>query len=129
MYFLVRVGAIAIATGLAAWIVPGISVAGATNAQTILTLLGVALVIGLVNAVVKPLVALVSGCLVILTFGLFLLVINALMLMLSSWIAGVVGLGFHVDGFWSALFGSIIISVVSSLISAPQLTRPVPPAN
>lgn len=128
MYFLVRVGAIAIATGLAAWIVPGISVAGATNAQTILTLLGVALVIGLVNAVVKPLVTLVSGCLVILTLGLFLLVINALMLMLSSWIAGVVGLGFHVDGFWSALFGSIIISVVSGLISAPQLTRPEPRA-
>lgn len=129
MNFLVRLGATAIATWLAAWIVPGISVGGTTNAQTILTLLGVALVIGLVNAVVKPFVAVVSGCLVILTFGLFLVVINALMLMLSSWLSGVLGLSFHVDGFWSAVFGSIIISVVSGLLSGSQLGRPAPPAN
>lgn len=119
MKFLARTAATALAVALAAWLIPDITVSGSDLATKIVTLLVVALIIGLVNAVVKPVVKFLSGCLVILTLGLFLLVINALMLMLVSWLSGQFGLGFHVDGFWPALFGSIVISLVSGLLSAP----------
>lgn len=126
MAFLLRVVVTALATAVAAWIVPGITVGGVTTGQTMLTLLGVAVVIGVINAFVKPLVTVFSGCLVVLTLGLFLFVINALMLMLSSWVSKGLGLPFFVDGFWSALFGSIVISLVSALVSG--VLRPARPA-
>lgn len=111
-----RILATAAATWLAAWILPGISVAGDDAAAQVVTLLVVAILIGGVNAFVKPIVATLTGCLVFLTLGLFLFVINALMLLLVSWLSGKLGVGFEVAGFWSALFGSIIISLVSGLI-------------
>ena len=78
----------------------------------------VALVLGLVNAFIRPLLSALSCGLIILTLGLFTLVINAFMLWLASWImVELIGLGFHVDGFWSALLGALIISVVSVVIS------------
>ncbi|QQS02415.1 MAG: phage holin family protein [Austwickia sp.] len=117
MAFIVRTVAVAVATGLAAWLVPGIEVSGRDNAAVALTLLGVAVLIGAVNALVKPLVTAVTSCLVILTLGLFLLVINALMLQLAAWLAGQLGLGFQVSGFWPAVFGSVIISLVSGALS------------
>ena len=117
MGIIIRTIAVALATALAAWLLPGIGVTGGDTTRVALTLVGVAVIIGLVNALVKPVVAALSGCLVILTFGLFLLVINALMLQLSAWLAAQVGLGFRVDGFWTALLGSIVISVVSGMIS------------
>ena len=117
MGIIIRTVAVALATALAAWLLPGIEVTGGDTTRVALTLVGVAVIIGLVNALVKPVVAALSGCLVILTFGLFLLVINALMLQLSAWLAAQVGLGFRVDGFWTALLGSNVISVVSGMIS------------
>lgn len=119
MRFLIRTVVTALAVALAAWLIPGITVAGSDLTGKVVTLLAVALIMGLVNAVVKPVVKTLTGCLVILTLGLFLLVINALMLMLVSWLSGQFGLGFSVDGFWPALFGSIIISVVSGLLASP----------
>lgn len=111
-----RILATAVATGLAAWILPGISVAGDDAAAKTVTLLVVAILIGVVNAFVKPIVTTLTGCLVFLTLGLFLFVINALMLLLVSWASDKLGVGFEVAGFWSALFGSIVISLVSGLI-------------
>lgn len=108
--------ATALATALAAWLIPGITLDGTTDTQEILTLAAVAVIIGLVNTFVKPVVTVLTGCLVLLTLGLFLLVINALMLMLTSWISGKLGLGFHVDGFWPAFWGGLVISLVSSAI-------------
>ena len=113
-----RLVATALATALAAWLIPGIKVTGDTTTNKALTLLAVAVIIGLVNIFVKPVVTVVSGCLVLLTLGLFLFIINALMLMLVSWIAGQLKLGFHVDNFWAALFGSIVISLVSGALYA-----------
>lgn len=114
--FLIRWGITAVAVGLAAWIVPGISV---EEPHRVWTVILVALVLGLVNAFIRPLVSFFSCGLIVLTLGLFTLVINALMLWLASWIAtDVLGLEFHVDGFWSALLGAIIISVASLLMSA-----------
>ncbi len=117
MKILLRLVATAVAAAVAAFVVPGIAVNGPTLASRLVTLLVVAAAIGVVNAVVKPLVTTLSGCLIALTFGLFLLVINALMLMLAAWLAGQLGFGFVVSGFLPALLGSIIISVVSGAMN------------
>ena len=103
---------------MAAWLVPGLGL-GPTHESggVVVTLVLVSLVIGLVNSVVKPVVKVLSGCLILLTFGLFLLVVNAAMLMLSSWLCAQLGVGFAVDGWGTALIGSIIVSVISGLIN------------
>ncbi len=82
------------------------------------TLLLVALVLGLVNAFIRPILATLSCGLIVLTLGLFTLVINGLMLWLASYIAAHgLGLGFRVDGFWNAVLGALIITVFSFLVS------------
>ena len=100
---------------VAAWIVPGIYV---DEPHRVWAVVLVALVLGLINAFIRPLLSALSCGLIILTLGLFTLVINALMLWLASWImVELIGMGFHIDGFWSALLGALIISVVSVVIS------------
>jgi putative membrane protein len=114
---LVRLLASAVALAVAAWLVDGITVGPGTETERALTLLGVAIIFGLVNAIVRPILRLLTLPLVVLTLGLFLLVLNALMLLLTEWIAKQFDLAFHVDGFWSALLGALIITVVSFLIN------------
>lgn len=116
METLLRLVVGATATAAAVWLIPGIRVVAATDQQYVLILLGVAAIMGVVNAVVKPFTQALSFCLVLLTFGLFLLVINAAMLLLTAWVAQKFGIGFFIDGFWPALWGSIVISIVSSLL-------------
>lgn len=118
MRLILKLLAGAVATGVAVWLVPGITLAPGERQQQAWTLLGVAAIVGAVNAVVKPLAQAAGFCLVVLTLGVFLLVINAGMLLLVSWLADGLGLGFHVDGFWPALFGSIVISVATSGVAA-----------
>jgi putative membrane protein len=116
MRFLLRWGITAASVAIAAWLLPGISV---DQPHRILTVVLVALVLGLVNAFIRPLISIMSCGLIVLTLGLFTLVINGLMLWLASWITvHWLGLAFHVDGFWNALFGAIIISIVSLILSA-----------
>ena len=98
----------AIALWVAAAIVPGLGFSGG-----LVRLLLVAAVFGIVNSILRPLLTVLTCPLIVLTLGLFTLVINALMLMLTAWIAGGVGLDFHVDGFWNALGGSIVITIVN----------------
>ena len=117
MRLLVRLLASAVALAVAAWLVDGISVGPGTDTERVLTLLGVAVIFGLVNAIVRPILRLLTLPLVVLTLGLFLLVLNALMLLLTEWIAKQFDLAFHVDGFWFALIGALIITVVSFLIN------------
>ena len=81
------------------------------------SLLFVALVFGLLNASIKPLLKLLSLPIIILTLGLFLFVINALMLLLTGWVSGLLNLGFYVDGFWDAFLGGLIVTVVSLVLS------------
>jgi putative membrane protein len=114
---IVRLLATAVALAVAAWLVDGISVGPGTDTERALTLLGVAVIFGLVNAIVRPVLRLLTLPLVVLTLGLFLLVLNALMLLLTEWIAEQFDLAFQVDGFWSALVGALIITVVSFLIN------------
>jgi putative membrane protein len=111
--FLVRVVVNSVALGVACWLLSDISLTGGTTSEQVLRLLLVAVVFGLVNAVVRPVVKLLSFPFILLTLGLLIFVINALMLMLTSWLSGKLGLGFHVDGFGTALVGALIITVVS----------------
>lgn len=113
MSFLVRVVVNAIALGVACWLLSDISLTAGTTTEQVLRLLLVAVVFGLVNAVVRPVVKLLSLPFILLTLGLLIFVINALMLMLTSWLSGQLGLGFHVDGFGTALVGALIITIVS----------------
>ncbi|EMF52578.1 MULTISPECIES: phage holin family protein [Streptomyces] len=117
MNFLVKTIANAGALAVAVWLLDKITLTGDSTGKEVGTLLLVALVFGLVNAVVKPLVKLLTLPLFILTLGLFTLVVNALMLMLTSWLADVVDLSFHVEGFWTAVLGGLIISIVSWALS------------
>ncbi|WP_155057227.1 phage holin family protein [Streptomyces blattellae] len=111
--FVVKTIANAGALAVAVWLLDKITLTGDSTGKEIWTLLLVALVFGLVNSLVKPIVQLFSLPLLILTLGLFTLVVNALMLLLTSWLADKLDLSFHVEGFWTAVVGGLIISVVS----------------
>lgn len=111
--FVVKTIANAGALAVAIWLIGNITLEGGSTGRKILTLILVALIFGLVNVLVKPLVQLLTFPLFILTLGLITLVVNALMLLLTSWLAGVFDLSFHVEGFWTAVLGALIISVVS----------------
>jgi putative membrane protein len=108
----------ALGLAMAVWAVPGIELTGDDDTDRVVTMLLVALVFGLVNLVVKPLTQLVALPLYLLTLGLIAFVVNALMLWLTSWIAGVFGLPFSVDGFWAALLGALVISFVGWLVGS-----------
>ncbi|MFF2039622.1 phage holin family protein [Kitasatospora sp. NPDC058170] len=103
----------AAAIWVAAWIVTGITLVGDDWQHKSLTVIAVALVFGVVNWLIKPVVKLFSLPLFVLTLGLFTFVVNALMLLLTSWLSDKLDLNFEVDDFWSALFGALIISLVS----------------
>ncbi|WP_345698233.1 phage holin family protein [Kitasatospora terrestris] len=111
--FVVKTLINALAIWVAAWIVTGITLSGDDWQQKTVTVIAVALIFGLVNFLIKPFVKLFSLPLFVLTLGLITFVINALMLWLTSWASDKLDLDFHVDGFWAALLGALIISVVS----------------
>jgi putative membrane protein len=106
---------------VAAWLLGGISFDGDRWQDKIVPLLLVAFILGLVTVFVEPVVKLLSLPFIVLTIGLFLLVINALMFMLTGWIADKADIGFSVDGFWVALLGSIIVTVVTGFIDIAVL--------
>ena len=108
----------AVALAVAAWLFDGIRFTGPTRGQAeieekLLPLLIVALILGVVTAIIKPVLTLRSLPLVIITIGLFLLVINAFMLQLTSWLADKLDIGFHVDGFLTAVGGAVVLTVVT----------------
>lgn len=99
----------------AAYLVPGISVRGNDGMAAVLVM---AAILGVLNVLVKPVLSFLSCGLIVLTLGLFLVVINALSLWLASWIAqNWLNIGFVVDGFWPAVWGSIVVSLVSFFLS------------
>ncbi|MBV9026176.1 MAG: phage holin family protein [Streptomycetaceae bacterium] len=111
--FVVKTLANAVALGVAVWLIKGITLTGTSFAHKTLTLVLVALVFGVVNWLVKPVVKLLSFPLFILTLGLFTLVVNALMLLLTSYLAHKLSLGFHVRGFLPAVIGGLVVSIVA----------------
>lgn len=108
---LIRLGTNAVALFVAATIVPGIHLEG------LFPTVAAALLFGAVNAFIRPLVSLFTCLLQLLTLGLFTLVLNAGMLLLTSWAAQALDIGFRVEGFWAAFWGALVVSVVSTVLS------------
>ncbi len=113
MKVIIKILVVAAALWASTKLVDGITNSGSTTAVQIGTLLAVALIFGLVNAVLKPIIKVVGCAFYVLTLGLFALVVNAGLLLLTSWIADKLDLPFNVDGFWAAFWGAIIIGVIS----------------
>ena len=114
---LIRIVLNAVAVWIATLLVGGIEVTAATTGGEILTLLAVGALFGVVNAIIKPIALLLSLPLIILTLGLFVLVVNALLFWLIGAISDGLGVPFEVDGFWAAFWGAIVVSLVSWLLS------------
>jgi putative membrane protein len=112
MAFLIRLLVNAAALWAATQVVPGVSYGGGAG-----PLLVVALLFGVINASLRPLAKILTFPLIILTLGIFALVINGLMLWLTSALSSTLGLGFHVSGFWSAFWGGVVVSLVSLILS------------
>jgi putative membrane protein len=106
----------AVALWVCTLVIVGISIGGADQATRIGTLIVVALIFGLVNAVIKPIVKTVGCAFYLLTLGLIGLVVNALLFLLVGALAGRLGLPFEVAGFWPAFFGAIVVAVVGFLL-------------
>ena len=116
---LVRFFAGAAALAVASWGLPGISTdVGTDTWAKVWTIIAVAAIFGFVNAIVKPLFTFATAPLILLTLGVFLLFLNAAMLMLVSWLAHQLGLAWQVDGWGSAFWGALIVSVVSFILNA-----------
>jgi putative membrane protein len=102
--------------GAALWVatrvVPGVTYTGGW-----LPFLGVALVFGVVNAFLRPVAKVLTFPLIIVTLGLFSLVVNGFMLWLTGALSGALDLGFHVRGFWASFWGALVVSIVSTLLS------------
>jgi len=118
MRLVLRLLANAAALAVATFLLSDIRLTAPTTQGKVVTLLVVALIFGVLNAVVKPIFTLVTVPLLLLTLGLFLVVINALMLLLTSWVSTRVDLGWSVEGFWTAVLGALIVSVVSFFLNA-----------
>ena len=112
MPFLIRLLVNAAALWVATRLVPGVSFDGGA-----LPFLGVALVFGVINAFIRPVMKVLTFPLIIVTLGIFALVVNGLMLWLTSSLSASLGLGFHVSGFWAAFFGGLVVSLVSTILS------------
>jgi putative membrane protein len=127
MRFLIRLLASAAALAVATAVVPGIELTTGSVTSKVLTLIAVALIFGVINAILKPIVKVVGCAFYILTLGLIALVVNALLLWLTSWLADKLNLPWHITGFWPAFWGAIIVGVVgwllSILIREPDIKR------
>jgi putative membrane protein len=117
MRFLLRVLVSAAALGVATWAVSGITLPAASGWSKAGTLLVVALIFGIINATLKPLIKVVGCAFYVLTLGLAALVVNGLLLWLTSWVAGKLSLPFHITGFWAAFWGAIIVGLVSWVLN------------
>jgi putative membrane protein len=116
MRILIRIVASAVALAVATAVVPGIELTTASVESKTLTLIAVALIFGVVNGILKPIVKTVGCAFYILTLGLIALVVNALLLWLTSVLAGDLKLPFHITGFWPAFWGAIIVGIVGWLL-------------
>ena len=114
---LLRVVVTALGLWVATAIVPGVEVGGEGVDQAV-TLALVAVVFGVVNALIGPIIKVLAFPLYLLTFGLIAIVANALLFWLTGWLAGLLDLEFIVEGFWAALLGALVVAIVSWAIGA-----------
>jgi putative membrane protein len=116
MHLLIRAVITAAALAVATALVPGIELGPGSTLSKVATLVVVAVIFGVINAILKPIVKAIGCLFYILTLGLIGLVVNALLLWLASWTAGKLSLPFHITGFWPAFWGAIIVGVVGWLL-------------
>jgi len=112
MAFLIRLLVNAAALWVATGLVPGVTYVGGWVGFFV-----VALIFGVINASIRPVAKVLTFPLIIVTLGIFALVVNGLMLWLTSSLSSALGLGFHVSGFWAAFFGALVFSIVSTLLT------------
>ena len=117
MGIVIRVVITAIALWISTLVLSGITLVTDSTPKKIGTLLAVAVIFGIINAVIRPIVKTVGCLFYVLTLGLIGLVVNGLLLWLSSWVAGKLSLPFHITGFWAAFWGAIIVGVVGWLLN------------
>jgi putative membrane protein len=117
MGILIRLAISAVALWIATLVLPGITLGGDSTIKKIGTLIAVAAIFGVVNAVIRPIVKTVGCAFYVLTLGLVALVVNGLLFLLTSWIAEQLKLSFHVDGFLTAVLGAVIVGVISWLLN------------
>lgn len=118
MGFLIKIAVNAVGLWVAGLLVSGITLGEGKFGSKFATIVLVAIVFGLINAVVKPIAKLLSFPFIILTLGLFTFIVNAFMLQLTEWIADPLGLSFHIDHFfWDAVLGALIITIVSMVMN------------
>lgn len=122
-YLLIRLLVSAVALGVATWVVSGITLGPGSVWKKAGTLIVVALIFGIINAILKPLIKVVGCAFYVLTLGLIALVVNGLLLWLTSVVAGHLNVPFHVNGFWAGFWGAIIVGLVSWLLNLFVDTR------
>jgi putative membrane protein len=118
MGYLIRLAISAVALWITTLLISGVAVTTDSTAKKIGTLLAVAAIFGIINAIIRPIVKTVGCAFYVLTLGLIAIVVNGLLFLLTSWIADKIGLPFHVDNFWpSAVLGALIVGIVSWILS------------
>lgn len=120
MRFLGHLIITAVALWLTSLVLPGMHLGGETSSVgvEILMVLGIALIFAIVDAIVKPILSVLTLPITCVTLGLFVLVINALMLLLTAWLAGLFSLPLSFDSFWWALLAGVIVGILSSIFEA-----------
>ena len=118
MGIVIRIASTAVALWISTLVLSGITLDTPSVLKKVGTLLAVAVIFGVVNAVIRPIVKAVGCAFYVLTLGLVALVVNGLLFLLTSWISGVLHLPFHVSGFLTAVLGALIVGVVSWVINA-----------
>lgn len=118
MGILLRLAVSAVALWIATLLISGIRVEAATTAGTVGTLVAVAVIFGIINAVLRPIIKTIGCAFYALTLGLIAIVVNALLFMLSGWIARQLDLPFVIENFWpSAVLGALVVGIVSWLLN------------
>lgn len=113
----VRFLVIALALGVTTWVLPGIVLDEGPLADRAITIVIVAAIFGLVNSLAKPLFGFVRSPLLFVLMGVAILVVNAALLLVTSWVCGLLHVGWRVEGFWWALAGAFMVSVVSFVLN------------
>ncbi|GAA2661740.1 MULTISPECIES: phage holin family protein [Nonomuraea] len=118
MKFIIKILVVAASLWVAIQFVDGVEITTPTGTANYWgTLLVVALIFGVINAVIKPIIETIGCAFYVLTLGLFALVVNAGLMLLTSWISSQIDVPFHVSGFWAAFWGALVVSIVSWVLS------------
>ncbi|BCJ43889.1 hypothetical protein GCM10010168_66920 [Actinoplanes ianthinogenes] len=117
MGIIIRLVITAVSLWIATLVIDGIHLSADTATGKAGTLLAVAAIFGLVNAILRPIIKTVGCGLYVFTLGLVALLVNGLLFLLTSWIAGKLDLGFHVDGFVAAVLGALLVGIVSWVLN------------